>query len=82
MPVYLLESVDAFKRDVPSFNLRGKHKIASVYGGMLTIIMLVVMLMYTSIKLKMLVYRQNPNISVFNEEFKLTSQDVLNLKDK
>ena len=82
MPFYLLEHVDLFKTKLPGFNLRGKHQISSVYGGMLTIMILTVMLLYSGIKLEMLLYRQNPNISSFTEEFKLTSKDVLNFKDR
>ena len=44
--------------------------------------MLFVMLKYSGMKLEMLVSRKNPKISVYTEEFKLSSEDVLNLKDK
>ena len=57
MPFYLLERVDLFKINLPGFNLRGKHKVSSVYGGLLTIMILIVSLLYSGIKLEMLLYR-------------------------
>ena len=43
--------------------------------------MSIVMLLYAGIKLTMLVNRENPNVSTFTEEFVLSSEDRLNLKD-
>ena len=32
----LLHNVDSFAKKMPSFNLRGKEKITTLYGGMLS----------------------------------------------
>ena len=66
---------------MPGFNLKGKEKISSGFGGLITVILLTVCCLYASIKLNMLVSRQNPNVSTFREEFVLTSDDKLNLKE-
>ena len=41
--------------------------------------MVIVMLLYSGIKLTMLVNRENPNVSTFKEEFVLSSNDRVNL---
>ena len=46
----------------------------------MTIFMIAVICLYAGIKLSMLFNRSNPNISTFIEEFKLSSDDKLNLK--
>ena len=43
--------------------------------------MLGLMLWYAGLKLEMLITRANPTVSTFKEEFVLTSEDRLNLKD-
>ena len=78
---YLLKRIDAFKIDLPTFQLNGKQQVASIYGGILTILMLGLMLWYAGLKLEMLITRANPTVSTFKEEFVLTSEDRLNLKD-
>ena len=77
---YLLKRVDFFKRDLPTFNLRGQSKISTIYGGIATVMLATIMLLYAGIKLKMLANRENPNISKFTEEFILNSDERLNLK--
>ena len=61
--------------------MKGKEKISSSFGGLLTIALMVTMLLYAGIKLTMLVNQENPNVSTFMEELMLTSDDKLNLKD-
>ena len=78
---YLLKRADAFPKKLPGFNLDGREKVSSVFGGILTIAMLIVMLLYAGIKLIMLVNRENPTVSTFKEEFVLSSEDKLNLKN-
>ena len=55
--------------------------MASIYGGILTVIMLGLMLWYAGLKLEMLITRANPTVSTFTEEFVLSSEDKLNLID-
>ena len=81
MLTFLLKRVDAFSQVLPGFNIKGKEKVQSVYGGMLTIVCLIVMLLYAGVKLTMLINRENPTVSTFVEEFQLTSEDRLNLKE-
>ena len=66
---------------MPGFNLKGKEKVSSVFGGLMTVILIIVMLLYAGIKAMMLINRENPNVSTFSEEFSLSSEDRLNLKE-
>ena len=77
----LLKRVDIFQQDLPGFNLKGKKTVSSVFGGLFSVILIIVMLLYAGIKLQMLLSRANPNVSTFKEEFVLSSEDRLNLKD-
>ena len=47
----------------------------------MTVFLLITMLLYAGIKLTMLINRENPNVSTFIEEFVLTSDDKVNLKN-
>ena len=47
----------------------------------MTVILTTVMILYASIKLTMLINRENPNVSTFKEEFVLNSEDRLNLNE-
>ena len=73
--------MDIFQKDLPGFNLKGKEKVSTVFGGLITVILIIIMLLYGGIKLKHLVDRANPNVSTFVKEFNLTSEDTLKLKE-
>ena len=66
---------------MPGFYLRGKPKISSSIGGLLTLVMIGVLLLYATVKAKELLSRSNPNISSFEEEMVLGSEDTVNLDE-
>ena len=76
----LLRGVDIFKRPVPTLNLNGKTKIPTIYGSCISILMLLVLFVYADFKLRILISRQNPQVTSSVEESVLTSQDKVNLK--
>ena len=78
---YCLKRCDFFEKELPKFRLKGKEKVASIQGGVLSIVMISMMLWYAAIKFNMLMLRDNPNVSTFTEESVLTSLDKLNLKE-
>jgi len=55
--------------------------VPSIAGGVLSLIVLVVMLLYSSLKLTKLVKRANPNISSYVEEGAISTDEKMNLKD-
>lgn len=55
--------IDSFGRDVPTTNLGGNPEVNTVCGGVLTLVIVTVTLLYASIKLTELVKNKNPRIS-------------------
>ena len=58
-----MRNLDNFGRDTPQFNLRGENQVNTVYGGVVTIMIFALALIYSSIKAVELVDRSNPQIS-------------------
>ena len=55
--------LDIFGQDLPTFNLKGKDKVLTRIGGVVTIIISITVLMYAGIKFQHLVTRDNPVMS-------------------
>ena len=60
-------------------NLRGKARVPSMCGGLMTVLIITVMTVYSLFKLELLVSRRNPNVSTYLEEQVLSSTDRLHL---
>ena len=58
-----LSSIDIYKRRMPMFNLRGKESVGSFCGGICTLMVLTVLLIFGVIKLNHLLSKYNPNVS-------------------
>ena len=69
---------DIFWQDMPTFNVQGKEKVSTPLGGILTLSLLSVLVLYGLLKLKYLLTRHNPNVSTFSREFALSSDDSVN----
>lgn len=78
---HALHSVDFFQRDMPQLNLRGKTTVATSFGGIISLLMFSIMILYAFIKFERLISRSNPNVSTYLEQSVLTSQDSVTLKD-
>ena len=59
----VLERFDAFGSKLPPFNLKGKTKVHTRLGGIVSLLIMSVTLMYGSIKFMHLLSRHNPNMS-------------------
>ena len=77
-----LHRLDLFKEELPMLNLKGKARVPSMCGGLMTILIITVMTIYSLFKLELLVSRRNPNVSTYLEEQVLSSTDRLHLKRK
>ena len=74
-----LDALDLFKLGLPTFNIRGRQAVSSVAGGIMTICILTVMMLYASIKFGHLVSRHNPNISSHKQQYYYDSSEVVDL---
>ena len=78
----IIESLDMFKQDLPAFNIRGKTKIASLAGAVMSFAILFVMLIYGTIKMIQLSSRTNPNITSFVQQNYFDGTNVVNFKER
>ena len=77
-----LDNLDLFKSSLPVFNLRGHEAVSSLSGGTMTVWILMVMILYASIKFAHLLSRHNPNISSHKQQYYFDSSQVLDLKQE
>ena len=68
-----------FGAPLPTFNLKGKNTVHTVSGGIMTFLVILVMLIYGSIKMFHLVSRDNPNIVAYLERNYYTHNNHLDL---
>ena len=59
-----LHSLDIFGQELPSFNLKGNPGIKTVAGGLMTVVIFIIALLYASIRMIILVNGENPQINV------------------
>ena len=78
----IFNQIDLFGRPVPSFTLKNQQKITSIVGGLFTLFITCMMLMYGSIKWRELATKSNPLITqaVIQNEF--DSSQIVNLNDR
>ena len=77
-----LAAMDLFAEPVPNFNIRGKTKVSSVLGSILSAILLLIVLFYGANKFTFLLERRNPTISSYAERGAVTKNDKINLRDE
>ena len=64
------------------FNFRGREAVSSLAGGIMTVAILMVMILYASIKFAHLISRHNPNISSHRQQYYFDSSHVVDLKQE
>ena len=57
--------IDLFGAPMPTFNIKGETKVMTVSGGVLTIFIFIVFLIYALLKLEMLVTAKNPTVTEY-----------------
>ena len=57
--------MDSFGLHLPNFNLKGSEKVGSVLGGIFSLAINLVVLMYGTLKFLQLIEKHNPNISSY-----------------
>ena len=77
----MLESIDLFRQDVPSFNIRGRTTVASWPGAIISLFIFYLLMLYGAHKLKHLISRYNPNVSSYIVPNFFDSTDMMNLKE-
>ena len=60
-----LKHLDLFKEPLPGLNVRGLNSIASVTGGLVSLIIMTIMTLYATIKFFHLIDHHNPLVGSF-----------------
>ena len=55
----LLKNLDLFPKSLPSFNLQGKHRIRTLWGSVISVLIVLVTILFASIKLQQLLLHEN-----------------------
>ena len=53
---------------MPTFNIKGKDRVNTLVGGVLSLIIYMVIFMYSTLKFSYLVTKDGPNISSYDQE--------------
>ena len=77
--VSLFEKADLFERPLPSFNVRGRDSVPSCAGGLMSMVAMTVLLVYSLMKFDTLMTRDSPNVSGYVEKHAYEQSDKLNL---
>ena len=78
----MLDSFDIYGDNANQFNLKGRFKIYSNVGVTCSSVQVIMFLILLAIKLTFVAYKENTNISVFEEYGQHeTKKDAINLKD-
>ena len=76
----LLEKLDAFGEPLPTFNIRGNEQVTTRAGGIATLIIFVVLLVFGGLKFEQLLARKNPNLRSYTKD--LDVDETLNLSER
>ena len=76
----VLESFDSFGEAVPGFNVKGQDMVTTRVGGVVTVIIGVLVLIYASLKFTHLTTRYNPQMSSYFSDLK--DDEVLDLAEE
>ena len=74
----MVESLDMFTQDLPGFNIKGRTKVASVCGAVMSLAIIVIMLLYATLKFIHLMSRVNPTINSFTQQNYFDATNIVN----
>ena len=76
-----MRDIDGFGKEIPAFNLKGENRVNSVFGGVVTTIILTLTLIYASMKAIDLMEKRNPTISYGTIEDEFSQTHILNFNE-
>ena len=77
----VLYNLDIFGKELPAFNLKGNPGIKTVAGGLMTILISFIAILYASMRMVVLVNGDNPQINIFTSRNLIPNEEYLNLND-
>jgi len=76
----VLESIDGFGEPLPTFNLKGSDKVQTKVGGITTLIIIIVVILFSIVKFEHLISKYNPQMSSYFRE--IPFEEKVNFNDK
>ena len=67
---------DNFGQKLPRFNIKGNEGVNTIAGGLFSIALYMVVLMYTTIKFSHLLTKHNPNISTYLKQDEMSETEL------
>ena len=78
----VFKSIDVFGESLPTFILKGRDKVTTRTGGVATIVITIIALMYALLKFSHLIDKHNPMMSTYFKEDYWKSEDLINLGER
>ena len=72
------KKMDVFGEKLPGFNLKGKDRVPTIVGGFCTLILLVTLLLYGTLKMTSLITKEQPRMSSYFKDDVLSEENPLN----
>ena len=76
-----LRRIDSFGKELPTFNLKGNTHVNTIYGGIVTLTMYILTLLFAIAKAVILINGYNPHISETTELDSFQIFDKINLNE-
>ena len=78
----VFKNIDVFGESLPTFILKGRDKVTTRSGGVATIVITIIALMYAALKFSHLVDKHNPMMSSYYKEDYYKGSDLVNLSER
>ena len=75
-----LKNLDIFGEPLPTLNIEGKSHIYSLLGGICTLVIIFVVMIFAGVKFEQLITRHNPIMSSYERDLPLG--EVMNLSER
>ena len=72
----MLKTLDLFSTPLPGFNIKGKESVPTFAGGLLSLVIIYISLMFAALKMLHLWSRHNPQVNTFVEKDAFGTEDV------
>ena len=77
-----VKRLDIFGAKIPSFQMDGKSKVRSHFGGCLTFVIFVTVLFFGAVKLQALLTLHNPQINEYVDRSKFGVNDIYDMREE
>ena len=62
-----IDAIDLFKKELPTFNMKGKTHVPSYFGAFMSVLVALIVTVYALTKFIQLISKHNPNVSSWIE---------------